>query len=193
MRTTHWLAIVSFAMSSVGFAQQAPGPGHDPGRRVCLNQFHQPYPCGPQQGPYPQPPYPQPNPPYPQPGYGACVISGQQAQMGFQYVVTAANGQVLTETAFYQEAVNTANQAVQEGYCSSVINENQPQPNPYYPPAPAPNPYEQSICTVQVGGDAYGNTFFNVVDNQGRFIANRVATRAQADQIAETDLRCFVR
>jgi len=130
--------------------------------------------------------HPQPNPypvPAPMPVLGPCVIN-QMYNGGQTYEVLDGRGNYVTSTYDYNQALQTAEQYDQMGYCRGVKINVQNQ-NPY----PQPQP-QQNFCRVMPGRDAYGNEFDRVLDRAGRILLT-TASYAQAVQFSQTDARCF--
>ena len=145
------------------------------------------------------------------PGMGACVINSYYDSRGYQlFMIKDGMGRVVGNTVQYAEALRLAQQSQSMGFCSGIVNNSsqanpqQPQypPQPQYPnqgggypqQPPRPNqgggyPQQQSSCQVMPGRDAYGNSFFRVLDRAGRIILN-TPIYAVAMQSAQTDVRC---
>jgi hypothetical protein len=205
--------------------QPQPTPYQPYPQPTPYNPHPQPTPYNPYPQPTPYQPYPQPTPVLypPQPALGPCIINGYTDPRGFMaYMIKDGTGRVLGTTVQYAQAISIAQSSMQQGFCSSIVNNapNPGAPNPYpappvpapynpnpYQPAPGPynpnpyhpgqgpynpNPYQPAgtYCTVQQGGNAYGQQFFRVVDRMGRIIYN-ASTYADGQRVAQTDQRCF--
>jgi len=115
---------------------------------------------------------------------GPCVINQQTSNIQ-NYQVFDGYGNYVTSTPDYQQALQTAEQYDQLGYCHGIRINTQPFPNPNphtYPP--------HTYCMVRLGRDASGNEFFRVLDGAGRIIYTS-PNYQQAYGISVTDPRCF--
>ena len=137
------------------------------------------------------------------PGVGPCVINSYYDSRGYQlFMIKDGMGRVVGNTVQYAEALRLAQQSQSMGFCSGIVN-NSSQTNPQQPPYPGNNggygnggygnggyPPRQTSCQVMPGRDAYGNTFFRVMDRAGRIILN-TPNQSLAYQAAQSDPRCF--
>ncbi len=126
------------------------------------------------------------------PGMGPCVINSYFDQRGFQlYMIKDGMGRVVGNTVQYAEALRLAQQSQSMGFCSGIVNNtsygngngNGNGNGGHYPPRP-------TSCQVMPGRDAYGRTFFRVLDRAGRVIL-QTPNQYQAQQTAQTDPRCY--
>jgi hypothetical protein len=137
------------------------------------------------------------------PGMGPCVINSYYDSRGYQlYMIKDGMGRVIGNTVQYAEALRLAQQSQSMGFCSGIIN-NSSQTNPQQPPYPGNNggygnggygnggyPPRQSFCQVMQGRDAYGRTFFRVLDRAGRIILQTVDYN-MARNASVSDQRCY--
>ncbi len=139
---------------------------------------------------------------YPYPGMGPCVINSYYDSRGYQlYMIKDGMGRVVGNTVQYAEALRLAQQSQSMGFCSGIIN-NTAQTNPQQPPYPGNGghgnggygnggyPQQRSFCQVMQGRDAYGRTFFRVLDRAGRIIL-QTPDYQMARQASVSDQRCY--
>jgi len=114
---------------------------------------------------------------------GPCLIN-EQSNVG-TFTVFDGYGNFITTTSDYNQALQTAEQYDQSGYCHGIKINMQPYPNTN------PNTFPpHTFCMVRLGRDALGNRFFRVLDDAGRIIFTS-ALYQQAWNVAQTDPRCF--
>ena len=114
---------------------------------------------------------------------GPCVIN-EQSNVG-TYQVFDGYGNYIVSTPDYNQALQTAEQYDQLGYCHGIRINTQPYPNTN------PNTYPPlTFCMVRMGRDAFGNRFFRVLDGAGRIVYTS-PNYQQAFDVSRTDPRCF--
>ncbi len=153
-------------------------PGHFPG-----NDHDHSYPSPSYPSPYyPSPSYPAPS--YPGPSYpssypssmnGPCTIFSNS--FGNNYSVTNAYGQMIGSTFDYYQAYQIAQSAQNTGSCSYINNQTNNRQN-------------QNFCQIMPGGNAYGQSFYRVIDRNGRILRDS-CNYQDAQYTVQTDSRCF--
>ena len=93
------------------------------------------------------------------------------------YSVTNAYGQNIGSSFDYYQAQQIAQNAQRMGSCSYVTNLNNSFPG-------------QNGCQIMPGGNAYGASFYRVIDRAGRIINNSCSYQ-EALQAVQTDARCY--
>ena len=165
---------VLFALtSSSALAQRhvpGGGPVGSPGNPGTRGPIVQPMPAP----RYPVPSYPTPQ--YPSGYQNPCVISESYSGGYTLYSLFDGFGQFVLSDYTYDQVLYQAQMVERSGRCYGVRLSSISQ--------------QATRCTVQNGGDAYGNQFYRVLDSAGRIIYNS-SSYQQAVDFSYRDSRCY--
>lgn len=112
---------------------------------------------------------------------GPCLVNQINNNGYFIFNVFNGFGQLIATYSDYRVAMDAAVYQERIGACRGI------QTNSQLPPTPPP---PQSFCQIFQARDAYGNSFFRVVDRFGR-ILYQTFNYFDATQVAMHDMRCY--
>jgi hypothetical protein len=106
---------------------------------------------------------------------GPCTIYSNS--FGNNYSVTNAYGQLIGTSYDYYQALQIAQNAQNTGSCNYINNQTNNRQNP-------------NFCQIMPGGNAYGQSFYRVIDRSGRILRDS-CNYQDAQYTVQTDARCF--